>query len=117
MPAENTVTRPWQKMFGFVDGLKGELPDEELAVIKRCVDKRSREATQAQVTVTPVDTVQHCSPCSPNPNMPSDVCFRLENSEGKMGPVVKEVESTSAGTDLETPGLQCPPNEGTWETG
>ena len=56
MPAENTVTRPWQKTIGFVDGLKGLLPDEELAVIKRYVEKRSREATQAQVTVTP-DTV------------------------------------------------------------
>ena len=41
---------------------KGKLPDEELAVIKRYADKRSREATQAQVTVTPDDTVQHGSP-------------------------------------------------------
>ena len=75
MPAENTVTRPWQKTIDFVDGLKGKLPDEELAVIKRYVDKRSREATQAQVTVTPDDTVQHCSPCSPNPDMPPDGMF------------------------------------------
>ena len=75
MPVENTVTRPLQKTIDFVDGLKGKLPDEELAVIKRYVDKRSREATQAQVTVTPDDTVQHCSPCSPNPDMPSDVCL------------------------------------------
>ena len=114
MPAANTVTRPWQKTIDFVDGLKGKLPDEELAVIKEYVDKRSREATQAQVTVTPDDTVQHCSPCSPNPDMPSDVCFRLENSEGKMGPELKKLESPSAGTDLETPGQQCPPNEGIW---
>ena len=62
MPAENTVTRPWQKTIGFVDGLKGKLPEEELAVIKRYVEKRSREAAQAQVTVTSVDTVQHCTP-------------------------------------------------------
>ena len=33
MPAEGTVTRPWQKTIDFVDGLKGKLPDEELAVI------------------------------------------------------------------------------------
>ena len=30
---------------------------------------------------------------------------------------VKELESPSPGTGLETPGQQCPPNEGTWETG
>ena len=43
--AENTLTRRWQKTIDFVDGLKGKLPDEELAVIKRYVDKRSRETT------------------------------------------------------------------------
>ena len=117
MPAENTMTRPWQKTIDFVDGLKGKLPDEVLAVVKRYVDKRSREATQAQVTVTPDDTVQHCSPYAPYPDMPSDVCFRLESSEGKMGPELKELESPSAGTGLETPGQQCPSNEGTWEAG
>ena len=52
MPAENTVTRPWQETIDFVDELKGTLPDEELAVIKRYVEKWSREAAQAQVTVT-----------------------------------------------------------------
>ena len=59
MPAK---TRPGQETIELVDGLKGNLPDEELAVIKRYVEKRSREATQAQVTVTPVDIVQYCSP-------------------------------------------------------
>ena len=117
MPAENTVTRPWQKTIDFVDGLKGKLPNEELAVIKRYVEKRSREATQTQVTVTPFNTVQHCNPCPPNPDMPSDVCFRLESSEGELGPELKELESPLAGTGLETPGQQCPPNEGIWETG
>ena len=117
MPAESTVTRPGQKTIDFVDGLKRKLPDEKLAMIKRYVEKRSRKATQAQVTVTPVDTVQHCSPCPPNPDMPSDVCFRLESSEGKMGPELKELESPSVGTGLETPGQQCPPNEGMWDQG
>ena len=46
MPAEDTVTRPWQKTINFVDGLKGKLPDEELAVIsgtwKSEVARRSR---------------------------------------------------------------------------
>ena len=101
----------------FVDGLKEKLPDEEIAVIKRYIEKRSREAAQAQVTVTPVDTVQHCSPCPLNPDMPPDVCFKLESNKAKMDPKLKELESSSAGTGLEIPGQQCPPNEGTWETG
>ena len=116
MPAE-TETRPWQKTMDFVDGLKGKLPDEELAMIKRYVEKRSREAAQTQVTFTPVNTVQYCSPCPPNPDMPSDVCFRLESSEGKMGPELKELESPSADTGLETPEQRCPPNERTWDKG
>ena len=66
MSAE-TETRPWQTTMDSVDGLKGTLPDEELVVIKRYVEKRSCEAAQTQVTVTPVNTVQHCSPCPPIP--------------------------------------------------
>ena len=83
MPAK---TRPWQKTMDFVDGLKGKLPDEELAVIKRYVEKRSREAAQAQVTVTPVDTVQCCSPSPQTPEPSPDVCVKLENNQGRMDP-------------------------------
>ena len=80
------------------------------------MEKRSRdEAAQVQVTVTQVDTVQHSSPCSPDPE-PSSAYINLKNNEGKMGPELEELESPSAGTGLETPGQQCPPNEGTWET-
>ena len=79
--------------------------------------KRSREAAQAQVTVTLVDTVQHCSPCPPNPDMPSDVCLTFKSIECKMDPEQGELESSSAGTGLETPGQQCSQNEGIWETG
>ena len=93
------------------------LANFEFARIKKYVEKRSREAAEAQMTVMPDDTVQHCSPCSPNPDMPSEVCFRLENNEGKMGSELKELESPSAGTGLETPGQQYPPNEGTWDQG
>ena len=117
MPAKDTVTRPWQKTIDFVDGLKGKLPDEELAVIKRYVEKRSGETAQAQVTVTPVDTVQHCSPCPLDPEPSSSVYVKLENTEGNMGPELEELKSSSAGTGLETPGQQCPPNEGTWDQG
>ena len=93
------------------------MSDGEFAILQQLGEKRSHETAQAQVTVTPVDTVQHCSPCPLDPEMPSDVCMRLESNEGKMDPELKEIESSSAGTGLETPGQQCPPNEGTWETG
>ena len=69
------------------------------------------------MTVTPVDTVQHCSPISQTPEPPSGVYFKLENNEGEMGPELEKLEPSSAGTGLETPGQQCPPNEGVWETG
>ena len=62
--------------------------------------------------VTQDDTVQHCSPISPNPNTPSDVCFNLENNEDEMGPELEKLKSPSASTGLNTPGQQCPPNEG-----
>ena len=84
-------------------------------MIKRYVEKRSRKAAQAQVTVTPDDTVQHCSPCSPSPDMPLGVCFKLKSNEGNIDRV--ELESPSAGTGLETPGQRCPPNEGTGDQG
>ena len=120
MPAENTVTRPWQKTMDFVDGLRSDSLDELLANfkfarVKENVEKRGREA--AQVTVTPVDTVQHCSPCPLDPEPSSDVCFKLKSNEGKMDPERAELESPWAGTGLETPGQQCPPNEGTWDQG
>ena len=112
MPAEDTVTRPWQK-----DSLDELLANFKFARIKEYVDKRSREEAQAQMTVKPVGTVQHCRPCTPNPDMPSGVYFRLENTEGEMDPGLKEPKSSSAGTGLNTPGQHCPPNEGIRETG
>ena len=101
------------KTIEFVDRLKGKLPDEELAVIKRNVKKRSREA--AQMTVTPVDTVQYCNPSPQTPEPWPDVCVNLENNEGRMGPERGELDPPSAGTGLETPGQQRSPNEGTYE--
>ena len=118
MPAEDTMTRPWQKTIDFVDELKGKLPDEELAVIKLYVEKWSREAPQVQMTVTQVDTVQYCSPCSPDPEPSPNACVNLENNEERMDPeMLEELKSSSAGTGLKTPGQQGPPNEGTWEQG
>ena len=84
-------TTPWQKTIEFVAGLKGKLSDEELVVIKRYVEKRSREA--AQVTVTPVDTVQYCSPGPQTPEQSSGLHVKLEEKdEGKMDPELKELE-------------------------
>ena len=95
---------------------QGEVSDEDFAVIKRLVETRDRDA--AEVTVTRDHTVQHCSPISPNPDTPPDVCFNLENNEDEMDPRMKEeLTSSSANTGLNTPGQQSPPNEGVWETG
>ena len=81
MPART----PWQKTIEFVDGLNGNLPDWELAEIKRYVEKRYREETEEQMTVTPADTVQYCRPISQTPEPPSDAYVKLENNEGQMG--------------------------------
>ena len=90
-------TRPWQKTRKFLDGLKGNLPDEELAAIKRYVERRSREASQ--VTVTPVSTAQHCILRSLNLEIPSDVYVSMEEKdEGRMNPGPTELESPPAGT-------------------
>ena len=92
---------------------RDKVSDEGFVIIKRVVERRGREAAQA--TVTPVSTVQHCIPCLLNPEMLPDVCVSLESNEGKMDPELTELEPPSAGTGLETPGQQCPPNEGIWE--
>ena len=117
MPAEDTMTRPWQKTIDFVEGLKGKLPEEELAVIKEYVGKQSREAAQVQVTVMQVNTVRHSSPYPLDPEPLPDVCVNLENTEGEMGPELEELKPSPAGTGLKTPGQQYPPNEGIWKQG
>ena len=133
MPNEEFVRRPvekrgreeedlQQKTMDVVDGRRSDSLDELLANfeftrIKEYMEKRSRKAAQAQVTVTPVDTVQYCSSCSPDPEPSPYVCVNLENNEGRMDPELEELESPSAGTSLKTPGQQSPPNEGIWEQG
>ena len=51
--------------------------------------------------------------------MPRQKVSNLINKieEGRMDPERGELESSSAGTGLETPGQQCPSNEGTWDQG
>ena len=113
---KHAISMPRQKVSNLINAIEqGKVSDEEFAILKRLVEKRDREA--AQVTVTPVDTVQHSSPYPLDSEPSSDVCVNLENNEGRMDPERDELESPSAGTGLETPGQQCPPNEGIWETG
>ena len=92
------------------------MTDEEFAILKRFLEKRDREA--AQVTVTPASTAQHCIPRPLNPEISSDVHVNMEGTDkGRMNPELAELESSSAGTGLETPGQQCPPKVGIWEKG
>ena len=113
---KDAISMPSQKVSNLINAIEqGKVSDEEFAILKRLVEKRGREA--AQGTVTPVDTVQYCSPSPQTPEPSPNVCVNLENNEGRMDPERGKFESPSAGTGLETPGQQCPPNEGTWEKG
>ena len=115
---KDVISMPRQKVSNLINEIEeGKVGDEKFAVLKRLVEKRSRKTAQAQVTATPVDTVQHCSPCTQTPEPSLSVCVKLENNEVKMDPERGELESPLAGTSLETPGQQCPPNEGTWDRG
>ena len=112
---KDAISMPLQ-LLKFINAIEQDtLSDEEYATLKRCMEKRVCET--AQVTaVTRDHTVQPCSPCSPNPDRPSGVLCNLEN-EGTMSQELEELTSSSTGTGLNTPGQQCPPNEGVWETG
>ena len=113
---KDATSMPNQKVSNLTNAIEqGKVSDEEFAILKRLVEKRGREA--AQVTVTPVDTVQDSSPSPQTPEPSPDVCVNLENNEGEMDPERGELESPSAGTGLETPGQQYPPNEETSEKG
>ena len=115
---KDAISMPRQKVSKLINAIEqGELSDEKYATLKRLVEKRDREA--AQVTaVTRDDTVQHYySPCLPDPELSTNVYVNLESTEGEMGPELEELKSLSAGTGLETPGQQCAPIEGIWETG
>ena len=109
---KDTISMLRQKVSNLNNAIEqGKVSDEEFAILKWLVEKRGRE--EAQMTVTPVDTVQYCSPSPQTPEPPPGVYVKLENNEGRMDPERGELEPPSAGTGLETPGQQCPPNEGT----
>ena len=113
---KDAISMPRQKVSNLINAIEqGKVSDEEFAILKRLVEKRGREA--AQMTVTPVDTVQYCSPSPQTPEPSPEVCVYLKNNEGRMDPERGELEPPSASTGLETPGQQCSPNEGTWKKG
>ena len=113
---KDAISTPRQKVSSLINAVEqGKVSDEKFAVRKRLVEKRGRGATQ--LTVTPIDTVQYCSPSPQIPEPSPDVGFKLEKNEGRMDPERGELEPPSAGTGPETPGQQCPPNEGTWKKG
>ena len=64
------------------------------------------------MTVTPVDTVQHCKLFSPDPDMPPGVYFRLENTECEMGPELDKLKTSSAGTGFKRPYSSVPRTKG-----
>ena len=110
---KHAISRPRQKVSNLINEIEeGEVGDEEFARLKWLVEKRSREAAQAQVTVTPVVTVQYSSLSPQTPEPSSCVCVKLENNEGKMDPERGELESTSAGTGLQHPDSSVPQTRG-----
>ena len=113
---KDAISMPRQKVRNLISAIEqGKVSDDEFAMLKRLVEKRDRDATHA--TVAPVDTAQYRNPCSLTPQTPSDVYVHMEKKEaGTMDPEQDQLESPSAGTGLEQPGQQCPPNGETWET-
>ena len=66
---KNANSMPRKKVSNLISAIEqGKVSNEEFAILKRLVEKRGREAVQ--VTVTPVDTIQCCSP-RPQPPEPS----------------------------------------------
>ena len=80
--------------------------DEELARLKRIVERRGRDA--AHVTVVSIDTAQYCSTRSRSPEKSFDTRVYMEkNDKSRMDPERDQLELLSAGTDYETPRQQC----------
>ena len=108
--------RPWERTKKFLDGLEQgttTLTDEELVMLKRIVERRSRDAAHA--TVASIDRAQYCNPRPPSPEISSGTCICMEeNEEGMMDLEQDQVEPPSASTGFETLGQQIHPN---WETG
>ena len=58
---KDAISMPRQKVKNLINEIEqSKVSGEKFTILKQFVEKRGRET--AQVTVTPVDTVQHCSP-------------------------------------------------------
>ena len=78
---KDAISMPRRKISNLINEIEeGKVGDDEFAKLKWLVEKRSCEAAQEQVTVTPVDTVHHFYPCPLDPEPSSDVCVKLESS-------------------------------------
>ena len=70
---------------------QGKVSEDEVAMLKRLVEKRDRDAAHA--TVAPVDTAKYRGPRSLTPEMPSDVCVHMDKKEaGTMDPEQDQLE-------------------------
>ena len=92
--------RPWQKTMEFVDGLEGDLPDEELAAIKRYVERRSREAAGGCPASQYSTSLYY--PLAQSRDTVTCICQYGIKEEGRMNPELTELEPPSTGTGLET---------------
>ena len=92
-----------------VEGFLNELEQETASLTKRI----GRAA--AHVVVARVDTAQPCNPRSSCSQISFHVHVCMEgNTQKRMDPGPGQLESSSAGTGIETPGQQFLPN---WEMG
>ena len=113
---KDAISMPRQKVRNLINTTEqGKVSDDEFAMLERLLEKRDCDAAHA--TVAPADTAQYRSPGSLTPEIPPDVCVDMEKEEeGRTNPEPTELELSSAGTGLETPGQQCPPNGETGRT-
>ena len=103
-----------QRVKSFLNDLEqraASFTDEQLAMLKRIMEKRGRAA--AYTIVAPIGTAQLSNLRSRCSGISFDVRICTEELiEGKMEPELGELESSSAGMSLEAPGQQCLSN---WE--
>ena len=82
------------------------LTDQDFARLKRIMGRKGH--IEAHTIVAPIGTDQPSNPRSRCSEISCDVRVCMEeNTKGRMDPEPLELESSSAGTDFETPGQQC----------
>ena len=102
-----------KSFFNEIEQGTARLTDEEFARLERMIMERRGRAA-AHVVVAPIDTAQHCTPRSSS-DISFDVHVYMEgNTQVRMDPKRGQLESSSSGKGVVTPGQQCLPN---WEMG